>query len=190
MEKKIEIRLAGSGGQGIILASIILAQAALLEGEKVAQSQSYGPEARGGMCKAEVVVSEAEIDFAKVQIPDFLLALTQKSFDEYASGVSEKGVIMVDESLTVRDIPNTVQVVRAPILQTAREVVGKSVTSNIVAVGAINAFLGIASEENIRQAVLLSVPKGTFELNAQALAAGATLISEDVQLPAFARSAG
>ena len=57
MEKKIEIRLAGSGGQGIILASIILAQAALLEGEKVAQSQSYGPEARGGMCKAEVVVS-------------------------------------------------------------------------------------------------------------------------------------
>ena len=78
---KLEIRLAGSGGQGIILATIILAEAAVIAGKNTAQSQSYGPEARGGMCKAEVIISDEPIGFTKVTSPDFLLALTQSSLD-------------------------------------------------------------------------------------------------------------
>ena len=78
---RMELRLAGSGGQGVILASVILAEAAVQSGKYTAQSQSYGPEARGGACKAETLISDAPIGFTKVQQPSFLMALTQKALD-------------------------------------------------------------------------------------------------------------
>jgi 2-oxoglutarate ferredoxin oxidoreductase subunit gamma len=77
----------GAGGQGVILCSIILAEAAFLTGKNVAQSQSYGPEARGGLCRAELVIDEAKIVYPKVTHADFLLALTQASLDKYGPGV-------------------------------------------------------------------------------------------------------
>ena len=178
MKSRLELRLSGSGGQGVILASIILAQAALMEGKRVMQSQSYGPEARGGMCRAEVIIDSAEIDFQKVQVPDFLLALTRQSFEKYAPGVSRRGVIMMDADLTPeRPLPG-VRIVRVPILRTAREVIGKPITANIVAVGAINSLLGIASERNLRKAVLLHVPASTRDINLPALEKGSGLVSE------------
>ena len=79
MSRRLDLRLSGSGGQGVILATIILAEAALLAGKKAVQSQAYGPEARGGMCKAETIVSDSPIWFTKVQTPNFLLALTQQA---------------------------------------------------------------------------------------------------------------
>ena len=92
-----EIRLAGSGGQGIIMAAIVLAEAAgVHEGKQVSQTQSYGPEARGGTCKAEVVISDAPIDYPKVSRPDFLLAMNQASVNTYfgrsqADGAAHRG---------------------------------------------------------------------------------------------------
>ena len=91
------MRFTGSGGQGVILCSIVLAEAAFLAGKNVAQSQSYGPEARGGLCRAELIVDDEKIVYPRVTRADFLLALTQESLDKYGSGMN--GLIVTDESL-------------------------------------------------------------------------------------------
>lgn len=171
----LDIRIAGSGGQGVILCSIILADAALENGKFSAQSQSYGPEARGGTCKAEVVINDAEIDFPKVEKSDFLLALTQDALEKYILQAKEGSTVMYDDSLTP---PNTagVKLVSAPILSTAAEKVGKSMVANIVAAAVINNYLGISALDTLEVATLRNVPKGTEEINRKALLEGAKLI--------------
>lgn len=172
---RMELRLTGSGGQGVILATIILAEAALFEGKNAVQSQSYGPEARGGMCKAEVIISENEIGFTKVMNPTFLLALTQESLNKYGKDVNENCIIMMDDSL--QDIETKAsKIIKAPILATAREKVGKAFTANIVAVGAIGKALNLASFEELKEAVMGHIPAGTEEINIKALEMGYNLI--------------
>ena len=162
---KLEIRLAGSGGQGVILASVILAEAAIQAGKYTAQSQSYGPEARGGSCKAETLISDEPIGFTKVQSPDFLMVLTQKSLDTYTKKLSEDCLILIDESLPIpEDFPYS-RVIRLPVLQTAKEKVGRLQTANIVAIGAINELLHLTDRETIEKAVLMHIPAGTEEIN-------------------------
>jgi len=172
MKDKLEMRLAGSGGQGVILGTIILAEAALLDDKYAAQSQSYGPEARGGMCKAEVVMSRNAIDFPKVECADFLLALTQASLDRYIEDVREDAVIMIDSSLKMPKDAGGKKIIEVPILDTAKEVLKKPMVANIVAVGAINACLNLVSKDALEKAVLMHVPKGTEELNKAALEEG------------------
>lgn len=176
--KKMEIRLAGSGGQGIILATIILAEAAIEAGKYTAQSQSYGPEARGGMCKAEVVIDEEPIGYTKVENPTFLMALTQESLDKYTKSIDKNCLVLVDSSLTVPEILDPKNVTKVPILETAVKGVGKAFTANIVAVAAINALLGLVDYKDLRTAVLSHVPKGTEEINEKALKLGAGLIKK------------
>ena len=172
---KMELRLAGSGGQGVILATVILAEAAVLAGKHTAQSQAYGPEARGGSCKAEVLISDAPIGFTKVQQPTFLMVLTQKALEEYGHDLPENCTVLADESLQIPQELNLPHLTRLPILRTAQEKVGKLMTANIVAVGAINALLGLVSPDKLREAVMLHVPKGTEALNERALEAGFAL---------------
>lgn len=173
---KMELRLAGSGGQGIILATVILAEAAVIAGKHTAQSQSYGPEARGGSCKAEVIVSDDAIGFTKVQSPTFLMALTQKSLDKYGKNLPKGCVVLVDESLKVPEHLEDCKVVKLPILSTAVQKVGKAFTANIVAVGAINKLLGLVDDEELKQAVFMHIPKGTEAINEKALSAGIGLV--------------
>lgn len=177
-KSKMEIRLTGSGGQGIILATIILAEAAIEAGKFTAQSQSYGPEARGGLCKAEVIVDEEPIGFTKVQNPTFLMALTQASLDKFAKTVDRDCIILVDSSLKVPEYLNAANVTKAPILETATKKVGKAFTANIVAVAAINKLLGLVDYEHLKTAVLRHVPKGTEAINEKALLEGQALIAE------------
>ena len=172
---KMELRLAGSGGQGVILATVILAEAAVLAGKHTAQSQAYGPEARGGSCKAEVLISDAPIGFTKVQQPTFLMVLTQKALAEYGHDLPENCVVLADESLQIPQELSLPHLTQLPILRTAQEKVGKLMTANIVAVGAINALLGLVSQDKLREAVMLHVPKGTEALNERALEAGLAL---------------
>jgi len=167
-----EMRFTGSGGQGIILASVILTEAALIAGFNGVQSQSYGPEARGGVCKAEVIICEGDIGFAKVVKPTFLLALTQSSLDRYSAGLDSDCVIIADSSLVG---PKGIEMISLPIIDTAKEKVGKAFVANIVALGAINAKLNIVPFEALKMAVLKYVPKGTDEINIRALEAGAAL---------------
>ena len=174
----MEIRLAGSGGQGIILCSIILADAALMSGAYSAQSQSYGPEARGGACKAEVVVSNEPIDFPKVVKSDFMLALTQASLEKYLSGAKSGSILMVDKSLTLPDVVNEMglTIYQLPILSAARDSLKRPMVANIVAVGAINACLKLVDTDTLEKAVLNNVPAGTEELNRFAMVLGSNML--------------
>ena len=175
MGDRFEIRVAGSGGQGVIMATIILAEAAYADKLQAVQSQSYGPEARGGSCKAECIISDNEIGFTKIVHPTFLMALTQKALEQYAVNLPKDDLVLIDDSLTVPESLSQNKVCALPILRTAKEEVGKAMTANIVAVGVINALLGIVDEEHIKEAVLLHIPKGTEELNQKALLAGERL---------------
>ena len=173
MGSRYEIRLSGSGGQGIILMGIILAEAiGIHEGKYVAQTQSYGPEARGGSSKSEVVVSDDEIDYPKAMKPDLFLAMNQKSCDEYFSDLKPDGTMIVDSTFVTQiPIPRTYQI---PFTRIAREKFKREVVANIVALGALTQLTPLVSGKAMEAAVLARVPRGTEKLNRDALKAGMT----------------
>ena len=171
MGSRYEIRLSGSGGQGLILMGIILAEAiGICEGKFVAQTQSYGPEARGGSSKSEVVVSDEEIDYPKAMKPDVLLAMNQKSCDDFYSELKPDGMLVVDSTF-VRQVP-TPRAFQIPFTRIAREKFKREVVANIIALGAISQLTNVVSAKSIEWAVLARVPKGTEKLNRDALKAG------------------
>ena len=186
---RVEMRFAGSGGQGVILASVILAEAAVISGLYTVQSQAYGPEARGGVSKAETILSRERIWYSKVTQPDFLLALTQASLDAYTKTLAEGAVVMMDDSLTLPKGVDGSRVISIPILRAAKEEVGKAFTANIVAVGAINAALRLFDDDTLLEAVKRHIPPGTEEINKTALKVGTALISGQ-QAAAFAQKLG
>ena len=112
---------------------------------------------------------------------NFLLALTQNALDKYAPELAEDGVVMIDESLSAPAFLDSERVVSVPILRCARETVGKTITANIVAVGAINELFGLFDEENLREAVSRHIPAGTEDLNFRALSAGKALIGSELR---------
>ena len=174
---RMELRLAGSGGQGVILATVILAEAAVIAGKQTAQSQSYGPEARGGSCKAEVIISDEKIGFTKVQNPTFLMVLTQKAWDAYGGSLQEGCLVLADESVELAGAEGRgLNTVTLPILRTAKEKTGKAFTANIVAIGAINGLLKLVDHEHLKEAVFRHIPKGTEAINEKALEAGIELV--------------
>lgn len=170
--KRTEIRLAGTGGQGVILASVILAEAAVNAGKYACQTQSYGPEARGGACKAEAVISEGKISYPEVSDPDFVLALTQKAADKYVKNLKEGSIVVLDSRVRIPQNADKYTIYHLPILDTAEYEIGRSVTANIVAVGVVNRILGICSFEQLTETVRNRIPKGTEEINLKALNAG------------------
>ncbi len=178
MNKQHEIRLSGSGGQGLILGGIILAEAALIDGNNAIQSQSYGPEARGGASKAEVIISTEEIDYPKVEKADLLLALTEIAYHKYIKNLKKDGILLVDASVNTDKIEDAYKVVKVPIIATATDKIGKSMVANIIALGAIQELTNVVTKEALESAVLKRVPKGTEELNKSALQAGYGLISK------------
>ncbi|MCS6906313.1 MAG: 2-oxoacid:acceptor oxidoreductase family protein [Anaerolineales bacterium] len=169
--KRFEIRLAGEGGQGMILAGVILAEAAAIyEGKYVVQTQSYGPEARGGASKAEVVISDEPIDYPEVLSADVLVAMSQEACDRYASNLKKEGLLIVDVE-KVKRVPLTTAV-KIPITRAAIEASGKAITANVVALGVLVGLTGVVSREAIEKAILARAPKGSEEMNCKALARG------------------
>jgi 2-oxoglutarate ferredoxin oxidoreductase subunit gamma len=169
--ERYEIRLSGSGGQGLIIAGIILAEAAgIYDGKFVCQTQSYGPEARGGASKAEVVISDEGIDYPKAIKPDLLLAMNQKSCDVYFFDLKPTGLLIVD-STYVKQLPTT-RAVEIPFTQIAREKLGNEMVANVIALGALATLSGVVSMKSLEAAVLARVPPGTEELNRKAVEAG------------------
>ncbi len=168
---RYEIRLSGSGGQGLIFAGIILAEAAgIHDGKYVCQTQSYGPEARGGASKAEVVISDREIDYPKAIKPDLLLAMNQKACDAYFFDLNPAGMLIVDSTF-VRQLPTT-RVVAIPFTRIAREKLGKETGANIIALGALVTLSGAVSLSSLEAAVMNRSPTGTEDFNRKALELG------------------
>lgn len=172
MAVKTEIRLTGSGGQGLILAGIILAEAAITEGLNAIQTQSYGPEARGGASKAEVIISDLDIDYPKVDQADLILSLTQAAANTYLKTVKSTGTAIVDSSVTVPEGVAAARIIQVPIIETASKGLGKAIVSNIVALGFIAEYTGLVTRDSVEKAVLSRVPKGTEDLNRSALNEG------------------
>jgi 2-oxoglutarate ferredoxin oxidoreductase subunit gamma len=171
MPYRYEIRLSGSGGQGLILMGIILAEAiGIYDGKFVAQTQSYGPEARGGSSKSEVIVSDEEIDYPKAMQPDLLLAMNQKSCDDFYPDLKPEGLLIVDSTF-VTQVP-TLKAFQIPFTRMARERFNREVVANIIALGALTQLSPIISSKAVESAVLARVPKGTEKLNRDALKAG------------------
>lgn len=171
-----EVRLSGSGGQGLILAGIILAEGSILSNLNAVQTQSYGPEARGGASKAEVIVSDEEINFPKVRKADMLLCLTQKAFDEYYHTVKNNGIIILDSSIDEKDIINDkVKVLKLPIIYKSKYELKKEMVANMVALGVICNMITEIDTEQVKKSMLSRVPKGTEELNERAFEMGISL---------------
>ena len=169
-----EIRLSGTGGQGLILAGIILAEAAgVYGGHEVIQTQSYGPEARGGASRAEVIISDDAIDYPKVTSPDVVLVMSQQACDRYGRQVRPGGIVLVDDT-NVSSIPSEegATVVTLPITEIARHDVGRLVVANVVALGALVGATGVVTPEAMEKAILARVPRGTEELNMKAFNVG------------------
>ncbi|MBQ4152533.1 MAG: 2-oxoacid:acceptor oxidoreductase family protein [Schwartzia sp.] len=171
---KQTFRFSGTGGQGLITAGIILAEAALLDGKMAIQSQSYGPEARGGSSKAEVIISDEAIHFGRVMHPETLLVMSQEAADKYSADCTPDSLIITD-SLFVENVPVSAHRVDLPITRTAVSTCGKALFANIVALGAVAALTNCVSIESLTKAVLDRVPKGTEDANKKALAAGIAL---------------
>jgi 2-oxoglutarate ferredoxin oxidoreductase subunit gamma len=171
LAERYEIRLSGSGGQGLVTAGIILAEAVGVYDQKhVCQSQSYGPEARGGASKSEVIVSDEEIDYPKAIKPDVLLAMHQDACDTYLFDLKPDGTLIVDATL-VKQLPTT-RAIAIPFTHIARTEIGREEVANIVALGSLAAITKAVSLKSLEAAVLERVPEGTEEMNRQALKAG------------------
>jgi 2-oxoglutarate ferredoxin oxidoreductase subunit gamma len=166
-----EIRLSGFGGQGIMLAAVILGRAAVMyDGKYAVQTQVYGPEARGGASMAQVVIDDAPILYPKVEDPDLLVIMSQEGFEKYGRAPRPDALMLIDRGLVhSRPICPYLEI---PATEDARSVLKKVIVANIVMLGALVASTGVVSREAIERAVLDQVPKGTEDLNLAALKQG------------------
>ncbi len=170
-----EIVLSGYGGQGLLMAGVLLGEAiALYEGLNVTQNQSYGVQARGGTSKSEVIVSDEEINYAEIEEPDILLAMSQSALNEYGPKIKKDALVIVDsafvEDLSV--IKNTGNIHQIPITEVSREQTGKPILANVVALGALAKLSGIVSKDSMEKEIAQRAPEGTEIVNMRALAGG------------------
>jgi len=168
---RYELRFSGSGGQGLITAAVVFSEAVgVYDGKHVCQTQSYGPEARGGKSKAEVVISNSPIDYPKSLDLDFLLAMNQAACDAYFFDLKSSGLLVVDSGLV--DQYPTSRIIAIPFTDIAKNELGNQVVANMVALGAVGQLCGQVDLGNLEKALLERVPKGTEELNSKALQRG------------------
>ncbi len=167
---RYEIRLAGTGGQGMILAGIILADAAIRDGKNAVQTQSYGPEARGGASRSEIIIANGAIDYPEVLQADILLCMSQEAYDTYARHLKRNGLLIVDAS-RVRRTPRF-HAVRANLTPWAFEETNREITANVVALGFLTGLTQLVSQDALQKAILARTPRGTEEMNLKALTRG------------------
>ena len=170
MTERIEIRLAGMGGQGMILAGVILADAAIRGSKFAVQTQSYGPEARGGASRSEVIVSDCEIDYPEVIEADILLCMSQQACDRYYASTKRQGLLIVDSS-HVKRTP-TMRAIKADFTGWALESTEREITASVVALGFLVGLTDLFPRKALEAAVLDRTPKGTGEMNLRAVARG------------------
>ena len=177
MADRFEVRIAGYGGQGSILMSIILGEAAVLyAGKRAVQTQSYGPESRGGASKAETVISDVDIDYPKVMSSDIFVAMSQEAYGAYYKDVKAGGTVLVD-SFYVKEYKHADNIYALPFTAVAKDNIGKVIVANMVALGALSYFVrDVVPVDAIKKAMLNRIPKGTEEINEKAFEEGYKLV--------------
>lgn len=176
MSFRYEVRLSGSGGQGLILAGQILAEAAAIyDDNNAVQSQAYGPEARGGASRSDVIIADGDIDYPKATRIDLMLAFTQEACDKYATSLRKGGILLADSKFVTRIPSGDFKVYAVPIMEVAQKDIGKAVVANIVALGLIAGLSKIVTPAAMEQAIRSRVPRGTEEMNLAAFRKGLEL---------------
>jgi len=173
---KTEIKLGGFGGQGVILAGIIIGKAAAIyDGKRATLTQSFGPESRGSACSAALIISEQGILYPYVTAPDVMVLMSQEAFEKYSGELTPGGTYVLEEDLVKAEaLRSDARVFRIPATRVAEEL-GRRMVMNIAMVGFFTAVTGIVSEEAARKSVEVSVPPGTEELNLRAFERGFAL---------------
>ncbi len=175
MQNKTEIRIGGSGGQGVVLAAQILGKAAVLDGKNALQTQAYGAEARGSLAKSEVIISDGRIGFPAVRKPDVLMVMTQEALDKLLKDLKETGILIVD-STNVTAIPDTkAKVFKIPITETAKKTFGEAIYANMVMLGVFTKITKLVSVESIEKTIQENVSARTVETNINAFRKGLQL---------------
>jgi 2-oxoglutarate ferredoxin oxidoreductase subunit gamma len=167
---------SGSGGQGVITAAIILAEAAVLYDNLIAvQSQAYGPEARGGATRSDVIISENTINYPKVIQPNVLVCLTQEAYNKFYTIIRPGGLLMTDSRYVKIQRKADAKQRELPIYATVMEEIGKPIVFNICMLGALLALTDLVQPESVMKVIKTRIPKGFLELNQKALDIGLKL---------------
>ncbi len=174
----IQVRFAGLGGQGIILMGEILGEAAVKEKKFVGQTSTYGSEARGSACKADVVISDSWIDYPEVTEADVLACMSQGTYEQHKTKINPStGIIFFDSPMVNPDSSSSLQHIPVPATEKALKEFGNQMVANMILLGAVVKSLDLVQEESLRQVVRSRTPPSLLELNMKALALGISLRS-------------
>jgi 2-oxoglutarate ferredoxin oxidoreductase subunit gamma len=171
---RLEIRFGGTGGQGVILAGIILAEAAALyEGKNAVQTQAYGPEARGGASKSEVIISTEDIDYPKVLTPDIFVVYSDEAYKKYIDELKPGGTLIYDTYYITEEIKrDDIKSYGIPFTEIAMKDIGKVIVANIISLGSLVKLTDVVSYDAMKNAILGRVPKHTVDMNMSAFERG------------------
>jgi 2-oxoglutarate ferredoxin oxidoreductase subunit gamma len=171
--KRTEIRIAGFGGQGVVLAGVLLGTAAAVtDGRRAIQTQSYGAAARGGGARSEVIVSDDPIIYPRVTHPDIMVAMSEESMKRYGPEMRPGGLLIIDSDLVKNVNREDVRLVGVPASNLATQQLGKTIVANIVMVGVLVAKTGVVSTAAMEAAITHNVPPKTIDLNLKAFRKG------------------
>jgi len=178
VSERTEIRIAGLGGQGVVLAGQILGRAAVYDEKHVVQTQSYGAEARGSAAKSEVIISDEKIGFPVVRKCDILVALSQTALEKHKKDLKEDGILVVDEDIVTVAPDAQAKVFKVPATKTVEAELKSKVYANVVMLGALTKITGLVSKDAVEKAILNSVSKEAQESNINAFRIGFKLINQ------------
>jgi 2-oxoglutarate ferredoxin oxidoreductase subunit gamma len=174
---RTRIIFSGSGGQGVITASIIVAEAAVLyEGLNAVQAQSYGPEARGGATRADVIISDTDIYFPKVNQPNILICLTQEAYNTFSGLIRPGGLLLTDNHYVKPEKKVDARQVELGMYKTVMGEIGKPIVFNICMLGAVIGLTALVKPESIMKVLEKQIPSDFMAMNEQALQIGLRLV--------------
>ena len=180
--ERFEIRLSGTGGQGLVTAGIILAHAAIIEGRNAVQTQVYGPESRGGACRSEVIIADATIDYPQVTQPDICLVMSQESYNLFADDVKPGGTLVVDSTfIKERGDIEGIKVFSKPITEIVKRRLNTTIVANVVALTILSEVVHLVKPESLLNAIFAHVPQKFAELNENAFQLGRELAEGGVR---------
>ncbi len=174
--ERCRLVFSGSGGQGVITAAIILAEAAVIHEDLIAvQAQSYGPEARGGATRSDVIISDSDIYFPKVNQPNVLVCLTQEAYNKFYTIIRPGGLLITDTRFVKTWEKVDARQRELPMYETVMEKIGKPVVFNIFMLGALISMLELVRSESVMKIIETRIPKGFLDMNREALRLGGEL---------------
>lgn len=172
MLKRVEVRISGLGGQGVVLAGEILGRAAVYDGKYAVQTQSYGAEARGSAAKSEVIISDKKIGFPKVRKCDILVTMSQSALNKHLDDLKENGILLVDRD-KVKEVPKVeAKVFSVPATRIAETELKSRIYANAIMLGALTKITGVVSKKALKKAIVDSVSKETKERNLEGFGKG------------------